>query len=199
MDFLHIKRALLSVTNKENLIEFAAFLHKHKVELVSTGGTFATLTAAGIPATNISTITGFPEILNGRVKTLHPNIHAGILADKKNPEHITTLKNLTIQPFDLVCVNLYNFQKALEENLTLPELIEHIDIGGPCMLRAAAKNFHNILVLPNIHTYAEALQELEKNSMSVSLSFRQKMAAQTFEQTAQYDTLIMTYLKNTIK
>lgn len=194
MDFIQIQRALLSVTHKEGIIELATFLYENNVELVSTGGTFKVLTSAGLPVTAVSAITGFPEILGGRVKTLHPNIHGGILADKENPDHLNTLKNLNILPFDLVCVNLYDFTTALSNNLSLHKMIEEIDIGGPCMLRAAAKNFHSILVLPDTNTYTEAIQEMKANTMNVSLMFRKRMAAQTFKQTASYDDTIATYL-----
>lgn len=196
MDVTLIKRAILSVTQKDGLIELATFLHKNKVELVSTGGTLAILHSAGLPVTAVNSVTGFPEILGGRVKTIHPNIHAGILADKNNTEHINTLQQLGIQPFDLVCVNLYEFEKALMKNVSPYEMIENIDIGGPCMLRAAAKNFHSVLVLPSPTFYSEAIKELSINSMYSSLTFRKKMAAESFKITSQYDTIIATYLGN---
>lgn len=139
MDFLPIKRALLSVTDKSGLKEFAEFLHAHGVEIVSTGGTMKFLKDAGIPVTAVESVTGFPEILNGRVKTLHPKIHGGILADKDNPEHMATLKEHKIAPFDLVCVNLYAFAAALEKKLPVRNMVEEIDIGGPCLMRATAK------------------------------------------------------------
>ena len=161
MDFLPIRRALLSVTHKDGLAEFATFLHANGVELVSTGGTLKFLENAGLPVTAVSDVTGFPEILGGRVKTLHPHIHGGILADKDNPEHLAVLE---------------------------------IDIGGPCMLRAASKNFHSILVLSDPDTYAEATAELKANDMSVSLPFRQRMAARTFAKTSRYDAMIAEYL-----
>ena len=142
MDFLPIRRALLSVTHKDGLAEFATFLHANGVELVSTGGTLKFLENAGLPVTAVSDVTGFPEILGGRVKTLHPHIHGGILADKDNPEHLAVLKEKGIKAFDLICVNLYDFESALAKGLKPREAIEEIDIGGPCMLRAASKNFH---------------------------------------------------------
>ena len=180
MDFLPIRRALLSVTHKDGLAEFATFLHANGVELVSTGGTL--------------NVTGFPEILGGRVKTLHPHIHGGILADKDNPEHLAVLKEKGIKAFDLICVNLYDFESALAKGLKPREAIEEIDIGGPCMLRAASKNFHSILVLSDPDTYAEATAELKANDMSVSLPFRQRMAARTFAKTSRYDAMIAEYL-----
>ena len=149
MDILPIRRAILSVTDKSGLVEFATFLTSRGVELISTGGTQKALEAAGLPVTAVSTVTGFPEILGGRVKTLHPKIHAGILANKDEPTHMQTLAEKGIRPFDLVCVNLYDFAGAVERHLSLEQAVEEIDIGGPCMLRAAAKNFHSILVLPS--------------------------------------------------
>ena len=175
MDFLPIRRALLSVTHKDGLAEFATFLHANGVELVSTGGTLKFLENAGLPVTAVSDVTGFPEILGGRVKTLHPHIHGGILADKDNPEHLAVLKEKGIKAFDLICVNLYDFESALAKGLKPREAIEEIDIGGPCMLRAASKNFHSILVLSDPDTYAEATAELKANDMSVSLPFRQRV------------------------
>ena len=163
MDFLPIRRALLSVTHKDGLAEFATFLHANGVELVSTGGTLKFLENAGLPVTAVSDVTGFPEILGGRVKTLHPHIHGGILADKDNPEHLAVLKEKGIKAFDLICVNLYDFESALAKGLKPREAIEEIDIGGPCMLRAASKNFHSILVLSDPDTYAEATAELKAN------------------------------------
>ena len=158
MDMLPIRRAILSVTDKTGLVEFATFLSQNGVELVSTGGTMKALQAAGLPVTAVSDVTGFPEILGGRVKTLHPKIHGGILANKDIPEHMATLEEKEIKPFDLVCVNLYDFAGAVERKLSLEQAVEEIDIGGPCMIRAAAKNFHSILVLPGTKWYATAMQ-----------------------------------------
>lgn len=196
MDLLPIKRALLSVTDKTGLVEFATFLHEHGVELVSTGGTARLLSEAGLKVTPVSKVTGFPEILGGRVKTLHPHIHAGILADKDDPEHLATLKELGIAAFDLIVVNLYNFAEAARKGLDLRAAIEQIDIGGPCMLRATAKNFHSMLVLPDPADYAEVTAELNGNSMCVGLEFRRRMAAKTFERTSGYDRMIADYLSS---
>lgn len=195
MDQLPIRRAILSVTDKSGLVEFAAFLVANKVEIVSTGGTQKALEAAGLPVTAVSSVTGFPEILGGRVKTLHPVIHAGILASKDAPSHMQTLEEKGIKPFDLVCVNLYDFAGAVERKLSLEQAVEEIDIGGPCMLRAAAKNYHSVLVLPSPQWYAPVVEELKQNNMSVSLEFRQKMASRAFEATSRYDSLITSYLR----
>lgn len=194
MEKLLIKRAVLSVTDKSGITEFAAFLHENGVELLSTGGTERALREAGLPVTPVSEVTGFPEILGGRVKTLNPKIHGGILADKDNPEHLETLKKHGIAPIDLVCVNLYNFSRAVAEALSPRAAIEEIDIGGPCMLRAAAKNFHSVLVVPGTEHYAEIREELEKNAMKASLALRQNMARATFALTSEYDSMIAAYM-----
>ena len=194
MDKLPIRRAILSVTDKTGLTDFARFLVDHKVELVSTGGTQKTLEKAGIPVTAVSDVTHFPEILGGRVKTLHPHIHAGILANKDKEDHLATLKELGIAPFDLVCVNLYDFAGAVERNLSLEQAVEEIDIGGPCMLRAAAKNFHSVLVVPSPEWYPAVEEELSHDG-TVSLEFRQKLASRAFDATSRYDALITSYLR----
>ena len=194
MDILPIRRAILSVTDKSGLVEFATFLTSRGVELISTGGTQKALEAAGLPVTAVSTVTGFPEILGGRVKTLHPKIHAGILANKDEPTHMQTLADKGIRPFDLVCVNLYDFAGAVERHLSLEQAVEEIDIGGPCMLRAAAKNFHSVLVLSSPQWYTAAMEELEKDT-TVGLEFRQIMASRAFEATSRYDALITSYLR----
>lgn len=194
MDNIPIRRAILSVTDKSGLADFAAFLSSKGVELVSTGGTQKALEAAGLKVTAVSEVTGFPEILGGRVKTLHPKIHAGILACKDKPDHMATLAEKGIRPFDLVCVNLYDFAGAVERRLSLEQAVEEIDIGGPCMLRAAAKNFHSVLVLPSPQWYRDAMREMEKDG-TVSLSFRQAMASRAFEATSRYDALITSYLR----
>lgn len=193
MDSLKIRRALLSVTHKDGLAELGRFLVDGGVELVSTGGTLTALRGSGLPVTAVSEVTGFPEILGGRVKTLHPHIHGGILADKNRPEHLDVLRDLNIRPFDLVCVNLYDFAGALEKELDLAATIEEIDIGGPCLLRAAAKNFQSVLVLPDPAFYAKALEEMGPER-AVSLQFRKRMAAEAFARTARYDNLITEYL-----
>lgn len=193
MDKLPIHRAIISVTDKTGLADFASFLVRSGVEIVSTGGTKRTLEAANIPVTAISDVTGFPEILGGRVKTLHPHIHAGILANKDDPSHLETIQKLNIKPFDLVCVNLYDFAGAVERNLSLLQAVEEIDIGGPCMLRAAAKNFHSVLVVPSPEWYPAVEEEMRQGF--VSLEFRQKLASRAFDATSRYDALITSYLR----
>lgn len=195
MEFLPIRRALLSVTDKTGLTEFARFLADNDVELVSTGGTHKALAAAGLPVRQVSEVTGFPEIMGGRVKTLHPKIHGGILADKDNPDHLAALAGLEIAPFDLVCVNLYDFSGALARGLDRRATIEEIDIGGPCLLRASAKNYDSVLVLPAVEYYAEARRLLEENAMRAPLALRQKTAAAAFTATSAYDSMISGWLR----
>ncbi|WP_027370991.1 IMP cyclohydrolase [Desulfovermiculus halophilus] len=197
MDLLPIKRAMLSVTDKTGLTELCTALVQNQTELVSTGGTMRHIQDAGLPVTAVSEVTGFPEILGGRVKTLHPLIHAGILADKDNQEHLETLRRMDILAFDLVCVNLYDFAQALNDQKQDRELVEEIDIGGPTLLRAGAKNFHSLTVLPTPESYAQFEAELEKNRGAVSLEFRRRMAARTFALTAGYDTMIARALGQT--
>lgn len=195
MDLLPIHRAILSVTDKTGLVEFAKFLVDNGVELVSTGGTMKSLKEGGLPVKAVSDVTGFPEILGGRVKTLHPMIHGGILCNKDLPEQLETVKKMGITPVDLVCVNLYNFAGAVSRHLSLEQAVEEIDIGGPCMLRAAAKNYHSVLVVPGVEWYEPAMEDLKEHNMCSSLEFRQLMASRTFDATSRYDALITSYIR----
>lgn len=195
MDLLPIHRAILSVTDKTGLVEFAKFLVDNGVELVSTGGTMKCLKEGGLPVKAVSDVTGFPEILGGRVKTLHPMIHGGILCNKDLPEQLETVKKMGITPMDLVCVNLYNFAGAVSRHLSLEQAVEEIDIGGPCMLRAAAKNYHSVLVVPGVEWYEPAMEDLKEHNMCSSLEFRQLMASRTFDATSRYDALITSYIR----
>lgn len=195
MDLLPIHRAILSVTDKTGLVEFAKFLVDNGVELVSTGGTMKCPKEGGLPVKAVSDVTGFPEILGGRVKTLHPMIHGGILCNKDLPEQLETVKKMGITPVDLVCVNLYNFAGAVSRHLSLEQAVEEIDIGGPCMLRAAAKNYHSVLVVPGVEWYEPAMEDLKEHNMCSSLEFRQLMASRTFDATSRYDALITSYIR----
>ncbi|MDR2124256.1 MAG: IMP cyclohydrolase [Desulfovibrio sp.] len=219
MEDVLVKRAVLSVTDKSGLTGFAAFLAEGGVELVSTGGTAAALRRAGLPVTQVVDLTGFPEILDGRVKTLHPGIYGGILADKDNPDHLRCLRGYGIEPIDLVCVNLYDFARAvgwepppapragecspqaspgLSERCSAPSLrdaAEEIDIGGPCMLRAAAKNFNSVLAVYSPSLYPEVMRALADNGMRAPLELRLRCAAAVFAGTAAYDRMIADYLK----
>lgn len=192
---LNIKRALISVSDKRGIVEFASALHKSGVEILSTGGTHALLTSNNIPARQISEITGFPEILDGRVKTLHPAVHAGLLAVLDNPIHRKQLDEHNIIPIDLVVVNLYPFEETIaKQNVTLDEAVENIDIGGPTMLRSAAKNYRFTAVIVNHSRYETFLQELGERNGSVSEETCFELAKEVFQHTAQYDTTISEYL-----
>lgn len=188
-------RALISVWDKTGIVEFAKKLQEFGIEIISTGGTHKTLEEAGIKVTGISDITGFPECLDGRVKTLHPKIHGGLLAIRSNEEHMKQLKELNIEPIDIVVVNLYPFkQTILKENVTRAEAIENIDIGGPTMLRAAAKNYQDVAVVVDPRDYEMVISELKTNN-EVSLDTKFYLCSKVFEHTAHYDTLIALYMK----
>ncbi|MYL36099.1 bifunctional phosphoribosylaminoimidazolecarboxamide formyltransferase/IMP cyclohydrolase [Pontibacillus yanchengensis] len=192
------KRALLSVSNKEGIVEFATQLNQLGYELVSTGGTKRTLEEAGVTVTGISDVTEFPEILQGRVKTLHPHIHAGLLAQKTNQDHIQQLEELGITGIDLVVVNLYPFKETIaKEGITEAEAIENIDIGGPTMLRAAAKNFEHVTVVVQPETYSEVLSYLQEGDVPVS--YKKQLAAKVFQHTASYDAHIANYFAEAIE
>ena len=190
-----IKRALISVSDKNGILDFAKELAALNVEIISTGGTADLLRKNGIKVTGISDITGFPECLDGRVKTLHPRVHAGLLAIRKNPEHMKQLKELGIEPIDMVVVNLYPFkQTILKENVTFEEAIENIDIGGPTMLRSAAKNYQDVVVIVDPDDYMPVLKEIRETG-DVSLKTRLRLCYKVFQHTSHYDTLIQQYLR----
>lgn len=190
-----MKRALLSVSDKTGLVEFARELQKGGVELVSTGGTAKALQEAGLKVINVSDVTGFPECLDGRVKTLHPKIHGGLLAIRSNPDHMKQIGDLGIEPIDLVVINLYPFkQTIMKDHVELEEAIENIDIGGPTMLRAAAKNYQDVAVVVDPKDYQVVLDEF-KAMGTVSLKTKFKLAYKVFEHTSSYDTLIAHYLR----
>ena len=191
---MKIKRALISVSNKIDVVKLAKSLSKSGVEIISTGGTGKAIRAAGIPVTYVSDLTGFPEIMNGRVKTLNPKIHGGILAVRDNPEHVRQMEENDISPIDLVVVNLYPFKKTVAKpNVTLADAIENIDIGGPAMIRAAAKNFKFVTVVTNPERYDE-IAKLIAETGEVPLELRKELAAEAFAHTADYDAAITKYL-----
>jgi len=195
MNLIPIKRVLISVSDKTGIVDFAKQLQIWKIEIVSTGGTLKTLREAGVNAISVSDVTGFPEILDGRVKTLHPKIHAGLLAIADLPQHQQQLKELGIESIDMVVVNLYPFVQTIEkEIITLDEAIEQIDIGGPSMLRAAAKNYKYKIAVSNPSQYRTILAELELNNGSISENARFQMAKEVFRQTSRYDAAISNYL-----
>jgi len=188
------RKALISVSRKEGVVEFARELQGLGFEIISTGGTYGLLKESGVEAVKVSDITGFPEILDGRVKTLHPAIHAGILANRNNADHMAQLALFNIEPIDLVVVNLYPFKETvLDENATMGDAVENIDIGGPTLIRAAAKNWESVTVLVDPQDYPDVLDEL-RDSGSTSLSTRFRLAAKAFRHTAYYDAVISSYL-----
>jgi phosphoribosylaminoimidazolecarboxamide formyltransferase/IMP cyclohydrolase len=195
-DLVPVKRALLSVSDKTGLADFATALHREfGVDLISTGGTAKFLRDAGLPVTDVSDVTGFPEMMDGRVKTLHPKIHGGLLALRDNAEHAASMKEHDIKPIDLVCINLYPFAKTIAQpGVTLEEAIENIDIGGPSMIRSAAKNNAWVLVVTSPTNYEKVLGDLRKHNGSSCAAHRLKQAQRAFAHTAEYDGLIAKYL-----
>ncbi|MCL0042597.1 bifunctional phosphoribosylaminoimidazolecarboxamide formyltransferase/IMP cyclohydrolase [Thermodesulfovibrionales bacterium] len=190
-----IKRAIISVSDKRGLIEFARELSEMDVEILSTGGTARVLQDAGVSVVKVSDYTGFPEILSGRLKTLHPKIHGGLLSRRNNPEDMNDIEKHDIRPIDMVAVNLYPFEEtASRVNATLEEAVEDIDIGGPTMLRAASKNFQDVTVVVDPDDYPRIIEEMKSSDRGVSLETKLNLAKKGFAHTARYDTLIADYL-----
>src|SRR6201996_6346433 len=190
-DLRPVRRALLSVTDKTGLVEFAQALASHGVELVSTGGTSKALRDAGLTVKDISDLTGFPEMLDGRVKTLHPKVHGGILHMRGNAEHVTAVQSHGIEPIDMVVVNLYAFEKTAQKpGVAFADVIENIDIGGPSMVRSAAKNFEDVAIVTTASDYTALVDELAANKGSLSRETRWRLARQAFALTAAYDSAI---------
>lgn len=191
---MKIKRALISVSDKTGVVEFARALHQAGVEIISTGGTMKTLKEAGIPVIYVSELTGFPEIMDGRVKTLNPYIHGGILAIRENEAHVKAMREHNIRGIDLVAVNLYPFRKTVAKpDVTLAEAVENIDIGGPAMIRAAAKNFEYVAVVVNPAKYPIIADQLAKDG-EISREMRMELAWEAYSHTAEYDAYIAGYL-----
>lgn len=192
--------ALLSVSDKTGIVEFArALVEEFGFDIISSGGTAKALKNGGVPVAKVSEYTGSPEILGGRVKTLHPKVHGGILARQDFPEHLKDLEDNDIRPLSLVAVNLYPFEQTIaKEGVTVPEAVEQIDIGGPAMLRAAAKNFGSLAVISNPSYYDEYLEELRANGGNATIEFRQRMAGETFALTCAYDQAISAYFSSTV-
>ena len=188
-----IKRALISLSNKESLKPLLTILKKYKIEILSSGGTYKEIKKHKFKATEVSDFTKSPEILDGRVKTLHPKIHGGILNKRNNKKHFRDIKNNNIENIDLVIVNFYPFEKVIKKKLNHENIIENIDIGGPTMVRAAAKNYNDVTVITSLNQYDELINELKKNKGSTSLEFRKKMSQEAFSETAYYDSLIANY------
>jgi phosphoribosylaminoimidazolecarboxamide formyltransferase/IMP cyclohydrolase len=192
-----IRRALISVSDKQGIVELARGLAERGVEIVSTGGTAKTLADAGVPVIGISDLTQFPEMLDGRVKTLHPNVHGGLLARRDLPEHMATLEQHNIGTIDLLCVNLYPFaQTVAKPGVALEDAVENIDIGGPAMIRSAAKNHDAVTVLVHPEDYAAVLEEMDSNGGAATLETRRRLAAKAYSHTACYDSMISGFLQS---
>ena len=195
-----IQRALVSVSKKDGLIDFAKGLSEMGVEILSTGGTAKLLKDNGIPVIQVSNYTGFPEIMDGRVKTLHPLIHGGLLGRRDNEKHLEEMKKHGIKPIDMVVVNLYPFEDTIsKEGVKLDEAIENIDIGGPSMLRSSAKNFQDVAVVVDSDDYEDILAEMEENDGAISYDTKMKLSVKAFKHTARYDSLISKYLESKVE
>jgi phosphoribosylaminoimidazolecarboxamide formyltransferase / IMP cyclohydrolase len=191
-----ITRVLISLSDKTGAVEFAKQLARYNVEFLSTGGTAKTLREAGLTVKDVSEYTGFPEMMDGRVKTLHPKIHGGLLGLRSNPSHVKTMQEHGIKNIDMVVVNLYPFKQTIEKpGCTFEDAIENIDIGGPAMLRSASKNFESVTVITDPKDYATVLAEMEKTGGEVSRQTNMRLAAKVYEKTSEYDRMITDYLK----
>ena len=191
-----IKTALISVSDKNNLSKVLKTLSKYEVKIISSGGTYKAIKQLGYLCTEVSTYTGFKEMLDGRVKTLHPKIHAGILHDRSNKKHSQEMNSQKFPSLDLIIVNFYPFQKIVNNSKNNKEVIENIDIGGPTMVRAAAKNFQNVLIITNKNDYPDLVNEIEKNKGKTTLSFREHMSSKAFGLTAYYDSMIANWFNH---
>jgi phosphoribosylaminoimidazolecarboxamide formyltransferase/IMP cyclohydrolase len=197
-DRVQVRRALISVSDKTGLVDFATDLFHRGVQLVSTGGTAKALSAAGLTVTDVSEVTGFPEIMDGRVKTLHPLVHGGLLGVRDDPEHAEAMETHGIRPFDLVVINLYPFEEVRYAGGDHAQTVENIDIGGPAMVRASAKNHAYVAVVTDPHDYDAVRAALEADAGHLSLEFRRKLAAKAFARTAAYDAAIANWFAETL-
>jgi len=191
-----IKRAIVSVSDKAGVLDFARALAERGVEILSTGGTAKLLRENAVPVTEVSDYTGFPEMLDGRVKTLHPKVHGGILGLRDNPAHVAKMKEYGIEPIDLVAINLYPFEKTTADpDCVLADAVEQIDIGGPCMIRSSAKNYRFVTVLTDPADYARVLAEMDASGGEVSEKLNFELSVKAYTRTAAYDTAISTWLR----
>jgi phosphoribosylaminoimidazolecarboxamide formyltransferase/IMP cyclohydrolase len=197
-DLVSIRRALISVSDKTGMLDLARALHAHGVELLSTGGTSGMIREAGLPVRDVSDVTGFPEMMDGRVKTLHPKVHGGLLALRDNAEHVAAMKTHGIEAIDLLVVNLYPFEETVAKGADYGTCIENIDIGGPAMIRAASKNHAFVAVVTDPADYTDLLAQLDANKGATTLPFRQHLALTAYSRTAAYDTAVSTWLAGAI-
>ena len=197
---IKIKTALISASDKSGLEKVVQSLKEHNIKIVSTGGTAKSIAAMGVDVTDVSSLTNFPEMMDGRVKTLHPNVHGGLLSKRDDKNHVQSQKEHGIEDIDLIIVNLYPFEETIKSEENEEICIENIDIGGPAMLRSAAKNHRFVTVVTDINDYDELINEINKNNGSTTLELRKKLAAKTFSTTAYYDSLISNWFhRNTEK
>src|SRR3954451_7056827 len=196
VDRIPIRRALVSVYDKTGLDDLVAGLAAAGVELVSTGGSAARIESLGLPVTKVEDLTGFPECVDGRVKTLHPKVHAGILADRRLDSHVAQLAELGVEPFDLVVSNLYPFTQTVMSGATPDECVEQIDIGGPSMVRAAAKNHPSVAIVTSPSRYADALEAVAAGGFT--LGERRRLAAEAFQHTASYDVAVASWMSGVL-
>ncbi|MBL4929618.1 bifunctional phosphoribosylaminoimidazolecarboxamide formyltransferase/IMP cyclohydrolase [Fuscibacter oryzae] len=197
-DLVAIRRALISVSDKTGMLDLARVLHAHGVELLSTGGTSGMIREAGLPVRDVSDVTGFPEMMDGRVKTLHPKVHGGLLALRDDAEHVAAMNTHGIEAIDLLVVNLYPFEETVAKGADYDTCIENIDIGGPAMIRAASKNHAFVAVVTDPADYADLLAQLDANKGATPLAFRQHLALTAYSRTAAYDTAVSTWLAGAI-
>ena len=196
---IKIKTALISVSDKSGLDKVVQSLKEHNIKIVSTGGTAKSIADMGIDVTDVSSLTNFPEMMDGRVKTLHPNVHGGLLSKRDDKDHVQSQKEHDIEDIDLIIVNLYPFEETIKSEKNEEICIENIDIGGPAMLRSAAKNHQFVTVVTDISDYDELINEINKNNGSTTLKLRKKLAAKTFSTTAYYDSLISNWFHRNTK
>lgn len=193
-----IKRAIISVSNKNGVIEFAKALHSLGVEILSTGGTAKAMRDAGVKVKDVSDYTGFPEMLDGRLKTLHPKVHGGLLSRRDNPKDMEDIKEYGIELIDMVVVNLYPFEETIAKpNVKFAEAIENIDIGGPTMLRSASKNFKDVAVVTDNNDFGDIIKEMKANKGELGYKTRLELARKVFRLTSRYDNAIADYLSKT--
>src|SRR3989441_6655645 len=194
-DLVKIRRALISVSDKSGIVDFVRELKRFGVEIISTGGTAKALRDAGLAVRDVSDVTKFPEMMEGRIKTLHPRIHGGVLAVRGNPEHLAAMSEHDIEPIDMVVVNLYPFEETIKrDGVTLDEAVEQIDIGGPAMIRSAAKNFRDVAVVVDPDRYQVVLHEMRVNNAATTSELRRELALAAFFRTSAYDEAISSYL-----
>ena len=196
---LRVRNALISVSNKESLTSLLSTLKKFNINIISSGGTYTSIKKLGYQCTELSKYTGFKEMLDGRVKTLHPKIHAGILHDRQNKKHKSEMSKQNFPAIDLIVVNFYPFQKIVTNTKNPKQIIENIDIGGPTMVRAAAKNFKNVSIVTSRNDYKSLIKELKTFKGKTSLKFRELMSSKAFGLTAYYDAMIANWFNKRLK